>query len=74
MNIIYRQGKMFKINTEALPESSRTSDVINALYYNIYVEFVGASTNKKYKHLTNYQKMQEINLFAENWLKARKLL
>ena len=70
--LIYRQGRMFKINDDLLPPSARNSSVKNALYISLYREFAGANNSDKYKHLTNQQKMQKICDFAENWLKERK--
>ena len=73
-NLIYRQGKMFKINEEQLPESSRTVHTINSLYQAMFKEFSGAYRNEKYKNCTNQQKMKLINDFAKDWLVDRKLL
>lgn len=74
-NFIYRDAtKLFKINKDLLPLESRRTDVLNGLYAAIFTEFAGAYKNKKYKHLTNKEKLNEINIFAENWLRERHLI
>ena len=70
--LIYRQGRMFKINDDLLPEAAKRTEVKSALYYSLYTEFAGAVNHFKYKNMTNEQKMLEICKFAEEWLKERK--
>lgn len=75
MSLVYRDGtRLFKLDESQLPPESRRVDVINDLYYALFKEFAGAAVSKKYKHLNNQQKMEELNKFAENWLKERQLL
>jgi hypothetical protein len=70
--IIYRQGKMFKLNDELLPESAKNSMAKNSLYLSIYQEFAGAAYQDKYKGMTNEQKLQALCAYVENWLVERK--
>ena len=73
MNIFYRENKMFKINTSALSEKAKKTEIINALYAAVYEEFKGAITNFKYKDLTPLEKMNKLNQFAKDWLRKRGL-
>ena len=49
--LIYRENKLFKINKELLPEKAKTNAVINALYAAVYLEFINADKNPKYKDI-----------------------
>ena len=71
MPVILRKNRRFCINQQHIKEEHRTSSVLNGLYAAIYDEFRGAATNKKYVNLTYENRMQEVNNFAENWLKKR---
>lgn len=59
---------MFVINDKVLPASANKLEIKNALYLAIYMEFSGASKNKKYVNLTNAQKIEAVNQFAAEWL------
>lgn len=71
--LIYRDGRMFKINEQLLPPKAKSFFVKNALYIALYQEFAGANSVDKYKHLTNAQKMEQICTFADKWLQENKL-
>jgi len=71
--LVYRENRLFKINIEELPPKARNSGTINALYADMYLEFIEANTSFKYKNLTYQQRMQEINNFANSWLIQRGL-
>lgn len=71
--LIYRQGRMFRINGELLSSKANNSQIKNALYMSLHSEFAGAINSEKYRHLTNEQKMQKMNEYAENWLKRNNL-
>lgn len=73
MNIIYRQGHLFKIDDSLLSKDANTSEIKNSLYAAIYEEFKGAAINPVYKKLTPSEKMQKLNDFAAQWLKDRGL-
>ena len=64
---------MFKIDRTQLIESANTDQVCNALYAAVYTEFVGASTNPLYSHLSNLDRMNKVNEFANKWLEERGL-
>jgi hypothetical protein len=74
VNLIYRQGKLFKINESLLSKQANKTDIKNALYAAIYDEFKGASENPIYMQLTPLEKMQRLNDYASNWLKDRGLV
>lgn len=74
MNLIYRQGKLFKINESLLSPQANKVSIKNALYAAIYDEFRGASENPLYMHLTPLDRMQKLNDYASNWLKDRGLI
>jgi len=69
--VIYRRSKLFIIDKEKLKPHARREEVYNALYAAIYSEFQGASNNPNYKDLTNLDKLEQVNVFAYNWLKQR---
>jgi hypothetical protein len=71
MPLIYRNGKLFSVNLEYIKPESRTTATVNGLYAAIYDEFKGAVEKDKYKSLTAQQKMENLNSFAEKWLKDR---
>lgn len=74
MNIFYRRSSKFFIDKTKLPAKANKPEVINALYGAVYKEFLGASKNPKYAKKSPLEKMQDLNTFAEEWLKDRKLL
>ena len=69
--LVYKQNKMFKLNDNELPNSAKTAAVKNALYADIYTEFLGANENPKYKDLGLVQRMEAVNTFAINWLNTK---
>lgn len=71
--IVNRRNKQFCIDTTQLSSKANNTDVINALYAAIYLEFRGASENPKYKHLTYLERFNKLNEFANKWLKDRGL-
>lgn len=66
--LIYRENRLFKIDNNQLPASANKSFIINALYAAIYEEFAEAINNKKYKEMSNLEKMNAVNEFARQWL------
>ncbi len=72
--VIYRKSKMFVIDEEQLKPAGRKNEIYNALYAAIYTEFQGASRNPNYGHMTNLEKLEQVNLFANNWLQVRGLI
>ncbi len=70
-DVIFRKNKMFILDKEKLKPHAKKEEIYTALYAAIYTEFQGASKHPNYKNLTNLNKMQEVNLFAFNWLKQR---
>lgn len=70
-SLVFRRNKQFVINEELLPKSAKNLETITSLYIAIYMEFRGAETNPKYNQLNYQQRLQEINIFADNWLKVR---
>jgi hypothetical protein len=70
--LIYRENKLFKINKELLPEKAKTNAVINALYAAVYLEFINADKNPKYKDMTSLDKINSVNNFALQWLVNNK--
>lgn len=72
--LIYRKNLKFYINESKIKPQFRKVDVINALYGAIYEEFKGAIHNSKYVNMTPVEKIQQVNIFAEDWLKKRGFL
>lgn len=70
---IIRRNNQFIINKAILKEEANRSDIHNALYAAVYSEFAGANRNKDYKHMTGLERFNEVNKFAEKWLKERGL-
>jgi hypothetical protein len=68
MDLIYRQGRLFKINDNMLPETARKMDVKNKLFIALFREFQGASVNDKYKSLSIQDRIAKLNQFAQEWL------
>ena len=71
VQVILRKNKLFMINQEVLKPSARKPDLINALYAEIYIEFSGANYNPSYEKLTNLERFNKLNEFANAWLKTR---
>ena len=69
--IIFRKNKLFIIDKEKLKPHARKDEIYTALYAAIYTEFQGASKHPNYKDLTNLDKLEEVNAFANSWLKQR---
>lgn len=61
----------FHINEALIKPEFRQIPVINGLYAAIYEEFKGAIHKDKYSSMTPIEKINEINRFAEDWLKKR---
>jgi hypothetical protein len=74
MNVIYRQNHKFIIDESKLKPEARRSDICNALYAALYLEFAGAHTNPDYSKLTSLEKMNKINEYANAWLKEIGLI
>jgi len=72
--VIYRKNKLFIIDKSKIKSDSKIDEICSSLYAEIYTEFVGASSNPKYKHLTSKDMLEEINKFAYVWLKKRGLI
>ena len=72
-SLIYRQNRLFKIDNTQLSVKANTSKVINALYADIYAEFVGANDSDKYKEMTYLQRINAVNDYALKWLQDRGL-
>ncbi len=68
MDLIYRQGRMFRINEDMLPQTARKMDVKNKLFVALFREFQGASVNDKYKSLSIQDRIAKLNDFAKEWL------
>ncbi len=68
MDLIYRQGRMFRINDEKLPQTARKMDVKNRLFVALFREFQGASVNDKYKSLSIQDRIAKLNEYAQEWL------
>jgi hypothetical protein len=71
MPLIYRQGRLFKVNRSKLPVSANNSEVVEDLFVAIYREFQGADTNVKYKNLTYQVRIEMLNNFAKDWLSKK---
>lgn len=69
--LIYRENRLFKIDNSQLPPQANKSFIINALYAAIYEEFTEAINNKKYKDMSNLEKINAVNQFAQQWLKDK---
>lgn len=69
--LIYRENRLFKIDTKQLPTAANKSWIINGLYAALYEEFTEAATNDKYKNMSNLEKMNALNEFAHRWLKNK---
>jgi hypothetical protein len=74
VSVIYRKNKLFIIDKSKIKADSKVDEICNSLYAEIYSEFVGASSNAKYKHLASKDMLEEINKFAYVWLKKRGLI
>lgn len=66
--LVYRQDRMFKINKDKLPSKYQTMEVTQKLYIAIFREFQGASVNEKYKNMSYQQRIEQLNVFAVDWL------
>lgn len=69
MGIIYRKNKLFSVNEDLLPKELRTSEYKSDLLVAVFYEFRGANSSEKYKRLSNQEKMEEINEFAQKHVK-----
>lgn len=74
VQVILRKNKLFTIDQSVLKPIARTPQIINALYAELYHEFSGASYNPNYEKLTNLERFNKLNEFANTWLKARGYL
>ena len=70
-NLVYKENHKFYINKELLLPEARTTAIINGLYAAIYEEFKGAIQNSKYSKLTPLERLEALNIFANNWAKQR---
>lgn len=66
--LIYRQGRMFRINDKLLPDSANNMEVKQKLFVALFREFQGASKNDKYKDMSYQQRIESLNEFAAAWL------
>lgn len=71
MSLVYREDKLFKLDESLLPKSAQNVSTINSLYADIYIEFRGASENKKYKSMNLLDRLDAVNQFAINWLNSK---
>jgi hypothetical protein len=62
---------MFKLDDAQLPTKAKSVAVKNALYADIYTEFLDAQYNSKYSSMDLIQRMQAVNDFAHNWLQTK---
>lgn len=69
--LVYRQNNMFKLDDAQLPTKAKDVIIKNALYADIYAEFLGAQYNAKYSSMNLIQRMQAVNDFASKWLKDK---
>ena len=69
--LIYRQDRMFKIDKAQLPVKAQTTVMMNALYADIYTEFLDAQYNPKYSTMSLVDRMQAVNDYAANWLVSK---
>lgn len=68
-----RYNHKFVLDSEQLKPEARSVEITNGLYSAVYEEFSGAVYNRKYKDMSVQQKLNCMNEFADNWLKARGL-
>lgn len=73
MDYVFKRGARIVLNKEALSEEAQTTEIMNALYAAIYIEFSGATKSPKYSEMTLKDKISAVNDFAFNWLKERGL-
>lgn len=66
--LIYRQDRMFKIDQAQLSPKAKAPSVVNALYADIYTEFLDAQYNPKYMNMSLLERMEAVNDYALNWL------
>lgn len=71
VQVIYRKNKLFIIDQDVLKPTARKPEILNALYAELYTEFSGAHYNPNYESLTNLERFNKLNEFANTWLKAR---
>lgn len=69
--LVYRQNNMFKLDEAQLSTKAKSVAVKNALYADIYTEFLDAQYNSKYSSMDLIQRMQAVNDFAHNWLQTK---
>lgn len=62
---------MFKVDTAQLSTKANTPSVINALYADLYTEFLDAQYSPKYGKLDLKQRMQAVNDYARKWLQDK---
>ena len=74
MEVISKRSGYFVINESCLTVEARTPAIKNALYADVYVEFLGAVENPKYKDFTILERFNKLNEFATSWLKNRGYL
>ena len=74
LNLFYKDGRFFKIDSTVLKTEANRTDIINSLYLAVYEEFKGASDNKRYSNLNPVKKLEKVNAFASEWLNKRGLL
>lgn len=71
MDLIYREGRLFKINDNLLPVSARKLEVKQKLFIALFREFRGAVDNDKYKDLSIQERIAKLNEFAKEWLNSK---
>lgn len=71
VQVIYRKNKLFIIDQDVLKPTARKPEILNALYAELYNEFSGANYHPNYEKLTNLERFNKLNEFANTWLKAR---
>lgn len=69
--LIYRENRFFKIDEKQLPKKANTPAVINALYADLYLEFMNANYSFKYKNMDLITRIKAVNDYALNWLKQK---
>jgi len=69
-SLIYRKNRLFMVNKDKLPLRLQKQEVISSILVVIFKEFSGAIYNDKYKHMNYEDRIKEINLFAENYIKT----
>jgi len=70
----YRNNHTFLIDKSKLKLEAQSIEICNALYEAVYNEFAGAVYNSNYNKLNSLEKLNKMNIFAENWLKSKGLL